>query len=368
VTTALGLLEKTGRTEGKMDKKEVMGAGPETELGGGDARIFGDEEKDVASTATTEEIEWKNKDIASATLHKLRPEMNKWECELIWRVTDDARKDPEEMDIEKLYASATSIATENTTNYLVAAGGNKESMFALVMDKMMEMVAKERKRSATRTAAELRNVKGENRFLLKTQEGLKERIAGYQEEAKKQGDPALLKRLTELTQEKEAAEVKAEGVEMVLFASDGDLAALKQQSGEDKRSLERLQRKLVSAMHNAALEKYEDNEQEPGTVPAATLAQIKLLRDELGAQVSLLSDQLANNKRETQLHVDGRMAEQDAAIAGMFQHQNEVLMEEGNARHARVESMFGGAMASMQKVLRMGGGEITPPDEERGYS
>ena len=144
-----------------MDKKETMekGAELETKLGDGDVTILGDEEKGVASTVATEEIEWKDKDIASATLLKLRPEMKKWECELIWRVIGDARKDPEEMDIEKLYASATSIATDNTTNYLVAAGENKESMFALVMKKMMEMVAKERKRSAKRIAAELRDVK-----------------------------------------------------------------------------------------------------------------------------------------------------------------------------------------------------------------
>ena len=132
------------------------------------------------------------------------------------------------MDIEELYASATSVATENTTNYLVAAGGNKESVFALVMDKMMEMVAKEREQSATRIAEELRNmvakVKGENRFLLKTQEGLKKRIAGYQEAAKEQGDPTLLKKITALTREKEAAEVKAEATQLALYASDGDLA------------------------------------------------------------------------------------------------------------------------------------------------
>jgi len=368
VITTLGLLEKTGRTEGKMDKKEVMekSAEPETKLGEGDARILGEGEKVVAIKATTEKIEWKDKDIASATLLKLRPEMKKWECELIWRVIDDARKDPEEMDIEELYASATSVATENTTNYLVAAGGNKESVFALVMDKMMEMVAKEREQSATRIAKELRNmvekVEGENRFLLKTQEGLMNRIAGYQEKAKEQGDPALLKKLTVLTREKEAAEGKAEDAQLALYAVDGDLTALKQQSGEDKRTLEKLQKKLVRA--NATLEKYEENEEEPGTVPAATLAQIKLLRDELGAQVSLLSDQLAGSKRETMLQIGGRMDEQDATIAGMFQHQNEVLMEENNARHARVESMFGSAMANMQKALQFGGGEFTPPSED----
>jgi hypothetical protein len=165
-----------------LDKQEAMekGADPEVKLGDGELRIGEDEEKDVGmDTVTTEEIEWKDKDRASATLLKLSPEMNNWECELIWRaIDDDARKDPEEMDIEKLYASATSIAKDNTKKDLLVAGGNKESMFALVMKRMMEMVAKERKRSAKKIAEELRNVKNENLFLVETQEGLKERIAG----------------------------------------------------------------------------------------------------------------------------------------------------------------------------------------------
>ena len=349
----------------KLDKQEAMekGANPEVKLEDGELRIGEDEEKDVGmDTVSTEEIEWKDKDRASATLCKLSPELNAWQCELIWTVIDDARKDPEEMDIEKLYASATSIAEVNTKKELLVAGGNKESMFALVMKSMMEMVAKERKRSAKKIAEELRNMKDRNLFLVDTQKGLKERIAGYQKAATGQDNPSLLKKVATLTQEKEAAEIKAEASQMALFASDGDLAALKQQCGDDKRSLEELQKKLVRA--NATLDKYEENEQEHGTVPASTLAQIKLLRDELGTQIGLLSDQLTSNKRETMLHVDGRMSEHAATIAGMFQHQIEVLTDEGNARHARVESMFGRAMASMQEALHIGGGGFTPPDEE----
>ena len=183
-----------------------MEKGVDTKMkhGNGDVRLLGDEEKDVGMvTVTTEEIEWKDKDRASATLLKLSPEMNKWECELIWRVIDDARKDPEEMDIEKLYASATSIAEDNTKKDLLVAGGNKESMFALVMKSMMEMVAKERRRSAKKIAEELRNVKSRNLFLVDTQEGLKERIAGISKgsntakqprSAKKGGDADSRKR------------------------------------------------------------------------------------------------------------------------------------------------------------------------------
>ena len=62
-----------------MDKKEVMekSAEPEMNLGGGDARILGDGEKDVAKMATTEEIDWMDMDGACAALAKLRPEMEK---------------------------------------------------------------------------------------------------------------------------------------------------------------------------------------------------------------------------------------------------------------------------------------------------
>jgi hypothetical protein len=48
----------------------------------------------------------------------------------------------------------------------------------------------------------LRNVKDENLFLVETQEGLKERIAGYQKAATKQSNPALLKKVATLTKKK----------------------------------------------------------------------------------------------------------------------------------------------------------------------
>jgi hypothetical protein len=60
-----------------LDKQEAMekGADPEVKLGDGELRIGEDEEKDVGmDTVSTEEIEWKDKDRASATLLKLSPE------------------------------------------------------------------------------------------------------------------------------------------------------------------------------------------------------------------------------------------------------------------------------------------------------
>ena len=126
-----------------------MEKGVDTKMkhGNGDVRLLGDEEKDVVKSVTTGEIDWKDKDGASATLRKLRPEMTKCQCELIWRVMDDARKDPEEMDITSLYASATSIAKDVTKLDLVAAGADEETMFALVIKKMVRMVTEARKES-----------------------------------------------------------------------------------------------------------------------------------------------------------------------------------------------------------------------------
>ena len=63
----------------KLDKQEAMekGANPEVKLEDGELRIGEDEEKDVGmDTVSMEEIEWKDKDRASATLCKLSPELN----------------------------------------------------------------------------------------------------------------------------------------------------------------------------------------------------------------------------------------------------------------------------------------------------
>ena len=49
-----------------------MEKGVDTKMkhGNGDVRLLGDEEKDVVKTVTTGEIDWKDKDGASATLRK----------------------------------------------------------------------------------------------------------------------------------------------------------------------------------------------------------------------------------------------------------------------------------------------------------
>ena len=103
------------------------------------------------------------------------------------------------MDISKLYEEgAMSIAKDITENYLVVAGGEEETMLSLVMKKMMEMVTKSRKKSISKMAGTLREAQGKNRFLEQTQEGLRERIAGYQEAQEKQSDSALMKQMKEI--------------------------------------------------------------------------------------------------------------------------------------------------------------------------
>ena len=51
--------------------------------------------------------------------------------------------------------------------------------------------------------------------------------------------------------------------QVALGSCEGELAALKQQNGEDRHSLELAHKKLKMA--NAAVKKYEEEEEEPGT-------------------------------------------------------------------------------------------------------
>ena len=94
-----------------MDTQETMEKGADSEMkhGIGEEKNWEGGEKGVVKAMATEQIDWKEKDGDCATLLKHMPKMDKWEIELIWQVIEDARTDPEEMDIEKLYARATSI-------------------------------------------------------------------------------------------------------------------------------------------------------------------------------------------------------------------------------------------------------------------
>ena len=70
VITTLGLLETTGMIN-NMDMKETMEKGADSEMkhGIGEEKNWEGGEKDVAKTMATEQIDWKDKGGACATLH-----------------------------------------------------------------------------------------------------------------------------------------------------------------------------------------------------------------------------------------------------------------------------------------------------------
>ena len=174
------------------------------------------------------------------------------------------------MDITKLYESVMSNARAIAKNYLVAASVEGETLFSLVMKKLMEMVAKARKESIKKMAGALRETQGKNLFLQKTQEGLKERTAGYQEAQDKQSNSALMKEVKEMRRTTELAQRKSESSMVALGTSEGDLLALKQQKGDEKKALEQVKKKLIKA--NEALKSYEESVELPANAQAATLA------------------------------------------------------------------------------------------------
>ena len=74
------------------------------------AKLEGGGEKVDAKAETMDELEGADKRIGSAMLAKIMPTLEKWEIGLLWQVLEDAKEDPEGMDITKLYESAMSNA------------------------------------------------------------------------------------------------------------------------------------------------------------------------------------------------------------------------------------------------------------------
>ena len=64
-------------------------------------------------------------------------------------------------------------------------------------------------------------------------------------------------------------------------------------------------------------------------VQAATLAQIKLLREQLSEQTGLLSSKMEVTKLETLRYVGEKFAEHEASMAGMIQHHTNAVVAEG---------------------------------------
>ena len=111
------------------------------------AKLEEEGEKVEAKAETMDELEGADKRIGIAMLAKIMPTLEKWEVGLLWQVLEDAKEDPEGMDITKLYESAMSKARAITKDYSMAASGEGETLYSLVMKKLMEMVAKARKDS-----------------------------------------------------------------------------------------------------------------------------------------------------------------------------------------------------------------------------
>ena len=118
-----------------MDNKEEMEkwVSPGMNLEDLGAKLEEDGEMVDAKAVTMDELEGADKRIGRAMLAKIMPKLEKWEIGLLWQVLEDAKDDPEGMDITKLYESAMSIAKEVTKNYLAAAGDEDETMFSLVI-------------------------------------------------------------------------------------------------------------------------------------------------------------------------------------------------------------------------------------------
>jgi len=134
--------------------------------------------------------------------------------------------------------------------------------------------------------------------------------------------------------------------------------ALRQQKGDEKKALEQVNKKLIRA--NETLKSYEENEEMPANAQAVTLAQIKLLHDQLSDHTGLLSSKMEVHRLETMKYVDDKFNQQDATMAGMIQHQTDVLVDEGNAQHVRMESLICNFAESMDGAFQVGTGRSTP--------
>ena len=111
--------------DNKEEVKKLSDLGMDlTETG---AKLEEEEENVEAKAETMDELEGADKRIGSAMLAKIMPTLEKWEIGLLWQVLEDAKEDPEGMDITKLYESAMSNAKAIVKNYLVAAGDGGET-------------------------------------------------------------------------------------------------------------------------------------------------------------------------------------------------------------------------------------------------
>ena len=109
----------------------------------------------VVAQVSDDKIQWDVKLQALAQLGAMGPQYEKWAIKLFWEFLDDVGDDPEQMDIKKLRTKAVAILTDVAKNYLVAAGGEEETISSLLVRKVTELVKKESKRSKAKQAAKM---------------------------------------------------------------------------------------------------------------------------------------------------------------------------------------------------------------------
>jgi hypothetical protein len=136
-------------------------------------------------------LQWNDKKRVCEQLSELSPKCEKWGIELFWKILDDAKKDPEGMDIERLRIDAVAIFKDVAKVYLAAAGDGGHTSSSLTIERTITLVNEERKQSLGKQMKNELSGAREAKLLFKeTEMGFHERVAGLQEEIEKLGEAA----------------------------------------------------------------------------------------------------------------------------------------------------------------------------------
>ena len=151
----------------------------------------------VIAQVSDDKIQWDNKPQALEQLGAMGAKYEKWAIKLFWEFLDDAGDEPEQMDIKRLRTKAVAILTDVAKKYLVAAGGDEETISSLLVRKVAELVKKEIKRSKAKQAAKMEAELSEAREAKLVHDeveiGLRERVAGFKEKIKELDESKIVK-------------------------------------------------------------------------------------------------------------------------------------------------------------------------------
>ena len=305
----------------------------------------------VVAQVSDDKIQWDIKLQALEQLGAMGPQYEKWAIKLFWEFLDDVGDDPEQMDIKKLRTKAVAILTDVAKNYLVAAGGEEETISSLLVRKVTELVKKESKRSKAKQAAkmeaELSAAREAKLVHDEVEIGLRERVAGFKEKIKELDESKIVKDMRLMAKETEAAMSLVKASEIALGTSEGELMATKQQHGQATRDLVNAREKLEQAQE--VLQQFRDGSDD-AVKSNVLLAQFAALRDQMTNQVTMLSEQMAKGNRAVV-----------STVKEQGEHVVQVLSSEISAKQHRSESMMedimGEFMASQQRLNSDGGEE-----------